>query len=239
MRVPCPRCGRETNILIRGICPECFTEIYGLAELPREITIETCKYCGSIKLGRSWIQVNSFKEAVIKIAQYIMSEAKPVEPIESVELAGMEYETLPNWRTRINLLLRGRYRDNVLRAEQNIVIRLKPSVCPICKIRVSGEYDTLLQIRGGDPQEIEKFVERSIERLGLYQHLIDIIITKKGVDVYFSNTGAARKIAKEFSRYYEARLSRTTHEMVGVRSTGERRSRKTLVLRLGRKLNKI
>ena len=239
MLTPCPRCGRETSVLVRGLCPDCFAEVYGLAVLPRRVTVEVCKYCGSVRLGNRWIQASSFQDAVYMIARHVLSRAKPVDPLERVELVSVEYDTLPNWLTKVRLQLRASYRGSVITGWQSLEVRLKPTVCPTCKIRVSGEYDTLVQVRGGDPGEVERIIEEEVVRQGLLSHFVDLIRGRDGVDVYFTHRGAARKLAKALARYYEASIKTPAHEDVGVGSTGKRRTRKTIVVRLGKRLNKI
>jgi len=230
--VPCPRCGMETRVLVRGLCPSCFAEVYGLAGVPERVEVEVCRYCGSVRLGHRWVRVSSFGEAVEAIASYQVSKARPVEPLESVEVEGVEYETLPNWTTRIRLQLAGTARGRRLRGGASMTVHLRPSICPVCKVRVSGEYDTLLQIRGGDPRTVEALVERLLAETGLWTQAVDLIRGRDGVDVYFTNTGAARKLARELSKIIPGTLKPVTHETVGVTSRGRRRSRKTLVYRV-------
>ncbi len=236
MKVPCPRCGKETDILIRGLCPKCFTEVYGLIKISPRLRVKICRYCGSIKLGGKWTSTSSFEEAIEKIIKYELSRAKPVEPVEKVYLLGINYISNPNWTTRILLTLEGIYKKYRLTAKKEVEIQLEPSICPTCKIRVSGEYDTLLQIRGGDTKELYKQVENIIWKSGLFAQLVDIIENKKGVDVYFTNMGAARKLSKELKKFYILRVYRVAHENVGIQSSGKPRSRKTLVIRIEKRL---
>ena len=230
--VPCPRCGGETRRLVRGVCPGCFAEVYGVASVPSRVEVEVCRYCGSVRLGHRWVAVSSFGEAVNVIASYIVSKSRPVEPLRRVYLVGLDYETMPNWTTRVNLYLRGESGDVVVEGRAQLAVLLRPSVCPTCKVRVSGEYDTLLQIRGGDPETVESIVEEVLAESGLWVHAVDIIRGKDGVDVYFTNTGAARKLAKRLTSKLPGRLERPSHETVGITSRGKRRSRKTLVYRV-------
>ncbi|EHK01350.1 hypothetical protein HRED_08735, partial [Candidatus Haloredivivus sp. G17] len=50
--VLCPRCGEETSSLYGGekkYCPECYTDVNSLADIPDEIEIETCSVCGRMR----------------------------------------------------------------------------------------------------------------------------------------------------------------------------------------------
>ncbi|MCE4600274.1 MAG: 60S ribosomal export protein NMD3 [Desulfurococcales archaeon] len=232
MRVPCPRCGRMVDRLVRGVCPRCFAEKYGVASLPSTVRVEACRYCGAVRLGGRWIHASSFHEAVEAIARYVVERTKPVEPLEDVELAGIEYESSPNWTTRLTLHLASHYRGVTITGRAGILVQIKSSICPVCKIRVSGEYDTVLQIRGARGEALRRGVEEGLANAGLQEQLVDIIESRDGIDVYFTNKGAARKLARELSRRFKARLYEVVHETVGVDSSGRRRSRKTLVLRI-------
>jgi len=230
--VPCPRCGRETRVLVGGLCPSCFAETRGLARLPRRVEAEICRYCYSVRLGGRWAPVSSFEKAVWLVASRAVERARPVEPLEGVELSGLDYETLPNWSTRVTLRLRGSYRGLTVEGPQQLLVRFRASVCPVCKVRVSGEYDTVLQVRGGDPEVVEGEVYRIIGEEGLAGQTVDLIRTRDGVDVYFTNPGAARKLAKRLRNRVGGRLEGVHHETVGRNARGRMRSRRTMVLRI-------
>ena len=232
MGVPCPRCGREARVLVRGLCPRCFAEVYGLARVPARVEVEICRYCYSVRLGHRWVPVSSFDEAVEAIARDLAGRARPVDPLREVELEGVEYETLPNWTTRTLLRLSSTYRGATVRGTAHVVVQLRASVCPTCKVRVSGEYDTLLQVRGGDPGRLEELVVEAIMEAGLAPQTVDLIRGRDGVDVYFTNPGAARKVAKRLQRRLGGRLERMNYETVGLDSRGRLRARRTLTLRI-------
>ncbi|NOZ30641.1 MAG: hypothetical protein GXO68_01650 [Crenarchaeota archaeon] len=233
MKIPCPRCGRQVDFLVGRVCSSCFAETYGLADIPSTAEATICRYCGSIRIGGRWIHVRSFDEAIGTLAAYLVEKAKPVEPIERVVLVSIDYETLPNWSTRVKLSLKGVYRGRSIQGYQSITVRLRPSICPLCKTRISGEYDTVLQIRGADSEYLEKLVESVLRKLEIYEQVVDIIPGKNGLDVYFTNAGAARKVAKELAKITGGKITVPEYEYVGIDSSGRRRTRKTLVLRVG------
>ncbi len=219
-------------MLVRGLCPSCFAEVYGVARLPARVEAEVCRYCFRVRIAGRWVEAYSFEEAVERVARWTVERARPVDPVERVEFEGVDFETLPNWRTRVTVRVRGLYRGYTIVGGAPVDLRLKPTICPVCKVRVSGEYDTLLQVRGGDAEEVEGLVARVIEEEGLVHQTVDLIRGKDGVDVYFTNPGAARKVAKRLQRLLGGRISRMQHETVGTDSSGRRRSRRTLLLRI-------
>ncbi len=227
----CPSCGRTVEAAIRGLCPECFPKIYGVARLPGRVEVQVCRYCGRILLGGRWVTAGSFEDAVESIAGYILSRARPVEPLENVELSRLGYETKPDWTTRVHLVLRGRYRGVMVVGGSDLVVQLRPSICPLCKTRVSGEYDTVLSILDA-PTSLEDEVLALVEDRGLASQLVDIIRVKDGLNIYFTNRGAASKLVKMLSRVYNIERLGEAYEEVGIDSSGRRRTRRTITVRI-------
>jgi len=234
----CPSCGRETQTVVRGLCPECYVRHYGILAIEEKYEYEICRYCGSIRIKGRWIQVNSFHEAINNIANHIVRRSiehamRTGSYAKNIALERIEYETLPNWSTRISLHIKAVIDDVPVRESKTITVRLKPSICPLCKVRISGEYDTVLQLRGKyDPDKLENNIYMEILKLGLTRSFVDLVRIKKQINVYFSDKGSALKLAKSLSKYYKSRISRIEHEEVTVTSSGKKRTRKTVTLHL-------
>ncbi|MEB3765777.1 MAG: 60S ribosomal export protein NMD3 [Desulfurococcales archaeon] len=234
----CPSCGRETKVVVRGLCPECYVRHYGILSIEEKHEYEICRYCGSIRIKGKWIQVHSFHEAVNNIAYYIVRRSidhamRTGSYAKNIKLERIEYETMPNWSTKISLHIKADIDDVPVREIKIITIRLRPSICPLCKVRVSGEYDTVLQIRGKyDPDKLENNIYMEILKLGLSRSFVDLVRIKKQINVYFSDRGSALKLAKSLSKYYKSKISGIEHEQVTVTSSGKKRTRKTVTLHL-------
>lgn len=229
----CARCGREAERLVRGLCPSCFAEVYGVARVPETLHAEVCRYCGSVRIGGRWVPAGSFEAAVQAVVEWWASKARPVEPLRRVRLAGVEAGSKPDWLTRVVLVVEGEGEGGVrVRARIPVKVQLKPSICPTCKVRVSGEYDTLLQLRGGDPGRLERLALEAVEEAGVAGDAVDLIKTRDGVDVYFTHRGAASRVVRALKRMGIVDSVGRTDEYVGVTSTGKRRTRKTIVVRV-------
>jgi nonsense-mediated mRNA decay protein 3 len=228
----CPRCGRETPVTIRGLCPRCFAEVYGVARLPGEVRVDVCRYCGSVKLSGRWLETDATFEGVVDtVVRWLSGRLQPVEPLASVEVLGWDAITRPNWSTRILLRLRGRTSEGVeVEAEAPIVVRLNPSICPRCKTRVSGEYSILVQIRG--KRRLKRLVEEAIEKAGIVSDVIEVSETKDGVNAYLTHRGAASRLITALKHLAPLRVSGPYREYVGVTSRGKRRTRDTYVIRI-------
>jgi len=226
-RYVCARCGVEAEILIKGLCPKCFPEVYGIAYIQHRIVVEACRYCGRIRLGGRWIPVIGFREAVISAIEYSSSKLKPVEPLESVRITDIVFLTEPDWSTRVYLKLEGRYKGVNITGGGEAVVRLKPSICPLCKVRVSGEYDTVVTISRA-PDNMESILHEIIRREGIQNQLVDVIWVKDRLNVYFTNKGAASKLVKGLKKRFKIRVGRLEYEDVGITRMGKRRTRKSI-----------
>ncbi|GAB6148161.1 NMD3-related protein [Stetteria hydrogenophila] len=231
-RLVCARCGREADRLIRGLCPSCFAEVYGVARIPGVLRGEVCRYCGSVRIAGRWVPAGSFEAAIDAVVRWQASKARPVEPLVEARLASWEALSKPDWRTRVALNLEGRTAEGVVvRARVPVVVQLKPSICPTCKTRVSGEYDTVLQLRGGDPGALERLAVEALTEAGVEGDTVDLIKSKDGVDVYFTHRGAASRLVRILKRRGLVETVGRAEEYVGLTSTG-RRTRKTLIVRV-------
>lgn len=232
MRV-CPRCGRETPVVVRGLCPRCFAEVYGVASVPGEVRVEVCRYCGSVRLGERWVETDATFEGILDaVVNWLSKRLQPVEPLIGVEVLGWDALTRPNWSTRILLRLRGWTGDGVeVEAEAPTTVRLQPSICPRCKTRASGEYSALVQVRGRHPN-LRRLVEEAVERAGILGDVVEIAEGRDGVDAYLTHRGAASRLISALERLAPLRVSGPYREYVGVTSRGRRRTRDTYVARL-------
>ncbi len=226
-RYVCARCGAPTEVLIKGLCPKCFSKVYGVAYIERRIRVEACRYCGRIRLGGKWTPANSFREAVVKIVEYNSAKLKPIEPLDSVRVGDIIFLTEPDWSTRVYIRLEGKYRGASIIGGEEVLIQLKPSICPLCKVRVSGEYDTVVTIHKA-PDDIESILHEIIYKEGIQDQLVDVIWVKDRLNVYFTNKGAASKLIKGLKKKFKVRVGRLEHEDVGITRMGKRRTRKSI-----------
>jgi nonsense-mediated mRNA decay protein 3 len=232
----CARCGRRSSVLIRGLCPRCFAEVYGVARLPGTVQAEVCRYCGAVRLGHRWLDSGGTFEGVLElVVGHLAPRLRPVEPLARVEVAGYRLVTQANWTTRLILRLRGYTPEgHVVEAEAPLTVRLEPSICPRCKTQVSGEYQVLVQIRAPRSMRgsLRPVVEEALERAGVAGDLIEVVESRDGVDAYLTHRGAASRLISALRRLAPASVSGPHREYVGLTSTGRRRTRDTYVVRL-------
>ncbi len=229
----CPRCGRRTRILIEGLCPKCYAELKGPQIVPSFIEAEVCRYCGSVRLGYKWVETKgSFEDVIMKVLDHQLRSIKNHEIIKDISLKEVNFLTKPNWTTKLLLSFEGNVAGEKVDWKVALTVRLRPSICPKCITRISGEYDTLVQIRGAVPNDMERKVPEIAEVAGVINDMVDIIGEKEGVDVFFTHIGAARKFIKEMSRRYKISWKGPYREAIGISSSGKKRSRNTFVVRI-------
>ena len=234
---PCPRCGVETRVLVEGLCPRCYAEERLSLSIPESLEAPICRKCGSIRLGGKWRDpVQGFEEAVTSVIEYWMSRYKPSHPVDQAVLESVVFESKPDWTTRVSLTFRGIVSGVQVSWGRTIRVKLTPSTCPRCVTFASGEYDTLLQLRGADPALLERLVYEALASPRLARDVIEVIRSREGVDVYLSHRGAASKLVKALSRRLELEVSGPYREYVGISSTGHRRTRNTIIARVTRLL---
>ncbi|MCE4603543.1 MAG: 60S ribosomal export protein NMD3 [Aeropyrum sp.] len=225
----CISCGRKGEILIKGLCIECFKNKIGIARLrDNEIAVEMCTWCGRVRIGHKWYSHKTPEDAV---GDVIVRRLKPMpsEHVDRVEVSGWVLQSKLDWRTRVVVELRASVGNTIIRDSKSVVVRFKPSKCPDCVTRVSGEYDTLVQVRGSRARQI---VYRVLANLGGELGILDVVETREGVDLYFSHRGGASRFLSALKSEARVKISRVEHEHVGLSGGGRRRSRKTISARI-------
>ncbi len=236
----CILCGRRTDKLIEGLCPDCYTKTHRLVELPARIEVDYCKYCGSYRYGHRWLPGGDPGEAARRFIERWGSEKpKPAPGIESYRLVGAEPETTPSWHTVFRLTYEARHRgcDARLTQELRVEVYMRPTICPSCKNFRGGDYDVVLQIRA--PASLMGDVYRELNRLAgderITSSIIDYSETRRGLDLYMDDRGAATRILSLLRRHFNLRVKRSA-ETVGTTSTGILRRRTVYSVRvLGRR----
>ncbi len=229
----CPACGKSTEILVEGLCPDCFASRRSLIQYDdSRIEVEACKICGSVRLGGRWVKAGSFSRAVEMSLEYAIGRARPTPPLEEARLANIVFETTPDWRTITTVEIEARYRGVVVKGRRRVEVLLRPVVCPVCKNRLGGDYDTALRIITGEPRRVEEQVLTEAERLGLLDSMVDVVSSRREVIVFLTHRGAASRIVKTLSKSWMVEKLGTGTEDVGVDKTGRFRVRRVITIKL-------
>ncbi len=238
LRVPfCIRCGRPNDgktPFIGPLCLDCYVKTEQLVCVPDRIVLPVCKSCFSVRVGYKWMPSSGFNDIIERILPQILSRARPCkEKVRELRLVSITPLSTPSWRTVVSvkyaLLLDSV--DRFIDIEEQIVLQLKPTLCPICKDDRGGEYHVLVQVRG-EIDRVGEVLEKTIEDdPRITNSLLDIIEQQNGFDVYFYDRGAANKFLRRLSHYFTLSVKRSSEE-VGVNSRGKTRHRLVISARI-------
>lgn len=225
----CIYCGRphsKDNPVVNNVCLECMIKRGVIVKLKKStIRASLCKICGSVKIGLKWVETRGFEEAIDSVVkEFVPHLIVPAQGVKDVRVKDYRLETSASWRTLIRLYIEGVYGGKEFLVERDLTIVFSPSKCPRCIMYDSREFEAVVQIRGFDLNLVSRMVEKIIGRdHRILRDLVDTVETSNGIDLYFYNHGAARKLARRLSILLKASLQESFEE-AGIRS-GRRRSR--------------
>ncbi|RLG82417.1 MAG: hypothetical protein DRO40_07710 [Thermoprotei archaeon] len=225
----CVYCGAEEsrdNPVVNNVCLKCRIKRNELVKLKEtQLKFDFCKICGSVKIGYKWVSTNGFEEAINAIVEkYIPTIIVSGIGVENISITGYELKSMASWHTVINIKMKGVYGGKEFTIDKDIELYLNPVKCPRCIMFDSREFEAVIQIRGFSMKKIAKLIDREL-RLDnrLARDLIEVIETGDGVNLYFFNHGAARKLARKLSSKLGA-VIHESYEVAGTRS-GKQRAR--------------
>lgn len=225
----CIYCGAEDtpdNPVVEGVCLRCRIKRGEIIEqVKKEIRVDFCKVCGAVRIGYKWIDTNGFNEALHQIVYNQLKElVKPGIGVDDLRIDGYELVTSASWRTVVRVYFRGIYGGKEFVYPLDFIVYLNPTKCPRCKMIESGEFEAVVQIRDVHVKDLEKALEKIFSRdKRLRQDLVDYIEVKNGIDIYFYNHGAARKLSRKLSNMLGL-VIKENYEVAGMRS-GKQRAR--------------
>ncbi len=189
----CPRCGKE-EILIDGLCRDCFTKTNVLAEFKGKLMM--CPICKRWHSKGSW---KSFEEALQ----------------DGIKHKGLLIETeIEDHGNYFTIDYSIDYKGSVINSELEIRASVKKNLCGNCSRARGGYYELLLQLRGNwqKPFEYSNWVgasktEQKKEGVDLYvikfsegNKLVGFLKKRFRPEVKESSSAAGMKEGKHISR---------------------------------------
>ncbi|RLG81112.1 MAG: hypothetical protein DRO13_02065 [Thermoprotei archaeon] len=236
----CIYCGTEgsdDNPVVGSVCLSCRIrrgDILSLKE--RELQVEMCKSCYSIRVGYRWLTTGGLEDAAKEVIYRVLPEKiVPSNGVTSLEIVGFEFLTEVSWRTLVRTYLKGKYGGVEFKYSIDVVVSFKPVKCPRCIMANSREYEAVVQIRSIKRPRLEKLVGSIVERDKRYvESLVDIVVQSNGIDLYFYDKGTARMFARTLARKLGGRVKiKENYEVAGMRS-GVQRARLVISVRPSR-----
>lgn len=206
MRRICALCGKETEVLIEGLCPDCYRKTHPLARAKREfVGIVRCPSCGAILYKGRWVRDSTVIEKLI---------------LESIEYLGnVKSTTIENLGLRHGLntsivRVRGTIHDLISDYEEEVQVRVRYSeeLCPRCRDMVNERERAIIQVRSVVPMDeqlkklIIDIVKRETTRDKERSGFLRIDDSQGGFDIKLSDQGLARSIAHRIHKAIPSRI---------------------------------
>ncbi|MFB6469915.1 MAG: 60S ribosomal export protein NMD3 [Vulcanisaeta sp. AZ3] len=195
MRRICALCGRETDILIEGLCPDCYRKTHPLARVKRDyVGIVKCPSCGAILYRGRWVRDSKAIEKLIIDSIDYSGKVSKVS-IENLELRhGMNIATVR---------IRGTVHELINEYEEEVPVRVRYSeeFCPRCRDMINERERAVIQVRSViliDAQLRELIIDiirREIGKDKEHSGFVKVEDAQGGFDVKLSDQGLARTIA--------------------------------------------
>ncbi|WP_148217204.1 NMD3-related protein [Acidilobus saccharovorans] len=212
----CPMCGRSSREVefIGSLCKDCFVKRYGIARLPEQVEVTYCTSCHAHRTSGRWSDpYPSLEESLTDYLEaYLANKVKPVEPLESVGIDGVRLE-LQGGTATAYVDLEGSYGDVKVKGTAVVKVMLKPTLCPVCSSRKTGEgYTAVVQLRSyprsiSEVRRLSERVQRIVASIG--DDIVKVEERKEGLDVYVREHSAARVLATRLRSEFNAKVIET------------------------------
>lgn len=234
----CPNCGRETTELLDGFCPTCAAERLSLIQAPEVMDATECAHCRRQLIGAAWRAGGRTRDDRLEAA---LREATRID----ARLERVSWKLTPRWEDERNALvsleLSGAIREVVVRRTFQTRVRFATTACPDCSREMGGYFEAILQVRGDDGTDLERFlptVERQVEsRIATFRaegrpnaFVSKVERTRHGTDYYLGSKEVARILTSELAEGHGAAREEST-KLVG-RKDGRDLVRSTYLVRL-------
>ena len=201
----CVCCGKDIDVPIEGMCPECYMSRRQPIKLPNKLQILVCKHCEGIRIHGQWEDSRDFYEVLERII------TENIEYSENIRIRGVSLNIINEYEHEYHVEVEVSFEISTYYASEIrgiVTVRKSYGMCPTCSRKVSNYYTAILQIRGEKPlkrdeiEEILKFIRPLIDVHAKDFFVTSIEETRGGVDLKISNFKGARTIAKRILQEY-------------------------------------
>ena len=211
----CVVCGATGRALVDGVCADCAAARTRLVSIPARVEVTLCPTCGARRVGQKWERAGASRLLTADdLAPFL-----EIHPEAGVRRVGWEETaTTPTVRQYVahaEVAFRGLLRT----VDLSFSVRIEHRTCPECSRRSGRFFTAILQLRG--PEE-----SRITEKAPILRARLDREWTQlwrearadwrqalswreelpEGWDCYFTDTLAARAVARLAKPRFGARL---------------------------------
>ncbi|ABL77863.1 NMD3 [Thermofilum pendens Hrk 5] len=234
MKILCPVCGKPTDRLIDGLCPECYRRSRRIMEPKRDaLRVKVCRKCGRLYYKDEWL--SSSEELAMSVEKDLPRLVKVRGELRSarvslyIDKGFAEVHAVGRADSGIDF-----FYEETLR----IPLKTEYSICDWCLGKVSKKKSAIVQVRASERElsnDEKKAVYKVLDELsssGNAEALPwDVKEEAGGLDLYFSSPRAAREVVRRLSErvYFEVL---ETSKKVGVDGSGHEKYQSTIRLLL-------
>ncbi|MEK6976111.1 MAG: 60S ribosomal export protein NMD3 [Candidatus Thermoplasmatota archaeon] len=161
----CVECGKQVPALIGGSCPECFIGKTPLLEAPPVLDVELCAHCDARHVGAHWIDPDEGvgldwvrEEAARSV---IRAHGRVEGPVIAITETAQDTKHFTH-----HIRLDGSVEGAQVGFEQDMLVRMKRSVCDRCSRMFGGYYAAIIQLRASDRDVTDLEIQRAHRLVG-------------------------------------------------------------------------
>jgi nonsense-mediated mRNA decay protein 3 len=200
----CVVCGATGRPLTDGVCAACAADRTTLITAPERAVVVICPHCGARKSGASWKRAGASP----------LLTAEDLVPLVHVHpeagLRDVRWEETSSTATVRDLVGQARIRFRGVDREVPVAlsVRTEHQTCPDCSRKSGRYYTAVIQLRGGGERSSEKPRALRSRLEGVWSEILSESRPDwrkavswqedlpEGWDVFFTNTLAARSMAR-------------------------------------------
>ncbi len=213
----CVECGKESSILIDGVCPLCYSKKTGFIKIGNRIEVTICPICGAIKDKSIWR-----KEALdIGIKRNIIHSID-IDKILSNRSISIYCKKKSDDLYMCKVEVEGHVEDYKIIEKRYVEVTIKKQICQECSRKAGRYFESIIQIRAKkrEPtdEEITRVLKEAKEHISYFQEngkavfITEIKSTRGGIDIYVSNKDTAYTIAHKLHKSLGGEMKRTAKE---------------------------
>ncbi|MCL2142047.1 MAG: NMD3-related protein [Methanimicrococcus sp.] len=199
----CPKCGKETEKLVKNVCSECFGKTLDLFELPPVLHAKICPSCGAHFYKSKWEDFGTPEDVAMLAAQENLSVHKDLENVS----VGMHPHPRSPYIFDVLVDVQGDADGMTYYKDGKTEVRLKREACDMCSRRAGGYFEGIIQIRANNrtptKEEVDSCLHLVDEAMMIQlkkgdklAFVTDSIRFKDGADVFIGSTKAGRHVCK-------------------------------------------
>ena len=226
----CPKCGKETDLLIEKTCADCFLMGKKIFTVKKP-NISQCKHCQRLFISG---EENHFDQEII--AQNIASHVDFIEELEQPKVF-VELEKKTDLDYVAEVKVEGLLTDKVVEQKKILNFALREVNCDACMKLHSDYREAILQVRSEDKSNKPQLLEL-IEGLLKIENAKDplsgaskIVELKNGYDFWIGSKKAAVKVSRYLEKLYKTKMI-VSKKLIGEDDQGKRKYRHTFCIKL-------